>query len=235
VLEEWKHGKLQDVFHLLRGEWCFRHNVPQDRPVLHHEVLQTFEGIARIFDFMTDNPGKDMIAIMQIFADTESEQALAVRPLKASLMSHYEKKGTRVPVPILQVEWHLAKKVNGIRDAQAFMGGLKKGTLFQSIKSENLKEFELLVELLRENRRALDVQENTSAQLLEKQCSSKSWKFSVICPADPNRKGGYIKYCQHCQKLADKSCSRCGIAAYCSRDCQRLDWKAHKKSCIPKK
>jgi len=28
-----------------------------------------------------------------------------------------------------------------------------------------------------------------------------------------------------------KSCARCGDAYYCSRECQRLDWKAHKPNC----
>lgn len=85
--------------------------------------------------------------------------------------------------------------VAGIRGVQEFMGGMKRGTLFQAIKPKNLEGFELLVELLRENRRGLDAQQNTSTQLLENHCTSKS---SVICPADPNRKGGCIKYCQLC-------------------------------------
>ena len=28
-----------------------------------------------------------------------------------------------------------------------------------------------------------------------------------------------------------KSCERCRVVFYCGRDCQRLHWKAHKKSC----
>ena len=31
-----------------------------------------------------------------------------------------------------------------------------------------------------------------------------------------------------------RSCSRCGLVFYCSRDCQRAHWTDHKQTCIPK-
>ena len=43
--------------------------------------------------------------------------------------------------------------------------------------------------------------------------------------------------CQHCHKEKSRDgrnllkCSRCGIAKYCSAECQRADWKEHKKVC----
>ncbi|RPA82227.1 hypothetical protein BJ508DRAFT_93339 [Ascobolus immersus RN42] len=38
--------------------------------------------------------------------------------------------------------------------------------------------------------------------------------------------------CSHCSKpRAQKSCSRCSTVCYCSRDCQKAAWKAHKKAC----
>ena len=37
--------------------------------------------------------------------------------------------------------------------------------------------------------------------------------------------------CANCQGTASKQCGKCKSAAYCSRECQRKDWKAHKKTC----
>eukprot|EP00536_Pseudo-nitzschia_multiseries_P012945 jgi/Psemu1/33633/gm1.33633_g len=34
-----------------------------------------------------------------------------------------------------------------------------------------------------------------------------------------------------CDKLATKSCVRCKVTWYCSRECQRKEWKEHKKNC----
>lgn len=40
-----------------------------------------------------------------------------------------------------------------------------------------------------------------------------------------------IPLCKACGKPGVNSCSGCGNAHYCSRDCQRLDWKSHKPTC----
>jgi TPR repeat protein len=52
------------------------------------------------------------------------------------------------------------------------------------------------------------------------------------------KKGGKKTKCKVCAKdgcgaLIDESnkCSRCRLVYYCSRDCQRADWKAHKAKC----
>ena len=173
-----------------------------------------------------------MLATIQVFPDTISEQALAIRPLAASIL---EGMGTnqKLPVPIIAVEWHLAKKVDGPKKMQEFMAGLRRGTLFQGINPKNLEEFEIIVELLRENRRALNVK--NELQLLEQHATDKGWKFSVIRPADPERENDFAKVCALCQRQANKTCSRCGIATYCSRDCQTTHWKVHKKTCKPTK
>ena len=37
--------------------------------------------------------------------------------------------------------------------------------------------------------------------------------------------------CKICGKVAHNKCSKCKSAFYCSKDCQTLDWKKHKKMC----
>jgi hypothetical protein len=47
----------------------------------------------------------------------------------------------------------------------------------------------------------------------------------------PNNQGA--RCCDHCSKvwIGHQRCSRCQLAAYCTRDCQRKDWRRHKKWC----
>ncbi|KAI1786878.1 hypothetical protein LXA43DRAFT_1032006 [Ganoderma leucocontextum] len=37
--------------------------------------------------------------------------------------------------------------------------------------------------------------------------------------------------CEYCQKDATMACSACKYTRYCSEECQRTDWKTHKKGC----
>lgn len=49
-----------------------------------------------------------------------------------------------------------------------------------------------------------------------------------------NIRFGQVKtYCVKCGKFLEKvkKCSRCKIAFYCSRECQKEDWSEHKKHC----
>lgn len=42
--------------------------------------------------------------------------------------------------------------------------------------------------------------------------------------------------CSYCHRLSTtklQACGRCKKQAYCSRECQRTHWKAHKKECVP--
>ena len=61
--------------------------------------------------------------------------------------------------------------------------------------------------------------------------------------ASPKKKGADpdAQTCAHCLAVLGKTgvanlkCVRCGLVAYCSKDCQRAHWKAnHKQFCIAK-
>jgi MYND finger len=38
--------------------------------------------------------------------------------------------------------------------------------------------------------------------------------------------------CRLCLKAASKKCATCKDVSYCSRECQKMDWKEHKETCI---
>lgn len=54
---------------------------------------------------------------------------------------------------------------------------------------------------------------------------------------EPNIKSDTSEVCAGCKKSptslsqALKRCARCKEVFYCSRECQKTDWKSHKKSC----
>jgi hypothetical protein len=49
---------------------------------------------------------------------------------------------------------------------------------------------------------------------------------------DVARLGAYrLRYCAACGKPAASTCGKCRAVAFCSRDCQVLNWKSHKSMC----
>ena len=78
-----------------------------------------------------------------------------------------------------------------------------------------------------------------------KASGTKERKFLDSIPKDkvkftpPKNSGEKLKYlCMNCKQGADKErgiklskCSVCKIVSYCSKECQKADWKNHKKAC----
>lgn len=57
----------------------------------------------------------------------------------------------------------------------------------------------------------------------------------TAAPKSSDRRGA-VYTCDHCKKSSTVKllvCSRCKKVAYCSKECQKTAWKAHKKTCIP--
>lgn len=40
-----------------------------------------------------------------------------------------------------------------------------------------------------------------------------------------------LHYCHVCKEIAKSKCSACKVVWYCSPECQKGDWKAHKPLC----
>ena len=68
-----------------------------------------------------------------------------------------------------------------------------------------------------------------------KECQQSDWKnHKAIC-----RKGNSeetsaamsLETCSVCSKEASKKCSKCKLQFYCSKQCQKEDWKNHKAIC----
>ena len=57
-----------------------------------------------------------------------------------------------------------------------------------------------------------------------------------MVPAHTSGKETAITYCQRCGTEASptqrvRACTRCFTVGYCSKDCQKRDWKDHKPNC----
>jgi len=102
-------------------------------------------------------------------------------------------------------------------------------------------------------RKALETQQGS---MLEMDALAQAWKkenpnsnhFEVggpetqrlyeqftAAPKSSDRRGA-VYTCDHCKKSSTVKllvCSRCKKVAYCSKECQKTAWKAHKKTCIP--
>lgn len=61
-------------------------------------------------------------------------------------------------------------------------------------------------------------------------------KFFQVSEKKPDHDSGaidisFIRKCFICGKANSKKCGRCGLKYYCSKECQKLDWKHHKPYC----
>jgi MYND finger len=69
-------------------------------------------------------------------------------------------------------------------------------------------------------------QEKDTSTIIMAMCS---WE----CSADVVALLGDKSRCRFCLKQPAKKCARCKEVSYCTKECQKMDWKEHKKSCAP--
>jgi hypothetical protein len=187
-------------------------------------VWLLLEMVARAHQMILDNPGKDYLQCISSDKDTDGEKSLSIRPIGVRDVNG---------LPLIQVEYSYGTKKEGMKAVEKMMAGLRKGTLMSS-EEVTSEQMDILTCLLRENYENLNKED--SAFIEREKGIPKKWKFSVVRPVDATKRGGIV-YCpaSGCGKAASKVCSRCKTAAYCSSECQKSQWKSHKRECKPPK
>ena len=68
-----------------------------------------------------------------------------------------------------------------------------------------------------------------------KECQTSHWKeHKKDCKTkNESTSAPVLKECgeDSCKKTSGRNCSRCKMVSYCSKECQKKDWKRHKKNC----
>jgi hypothetical protein len=185
-----------------------------------HEMLEQLDEIAVAFDWVATGEHSDVLVMFSADEGNSEEQSLAVRALEAREMDG---------VPVLSIQWVSAtKKGNGPDTVNKLARGFVQGkTVFHNHQISSVA-MDLLVSLIAANRDNLDSTDDVF-KAFERQLPL-GWKFSVLRPVDPSKKGGVMN-CPGCGKTAKKLCGKCKNVSYCSRDCQVSCWKKHKPNC----
>jgi hypothetical protein len=218
----WRVPDVDNIFALNRRQHSvqFHHNS-------FHQVLELVENVAETWDRIQKNPDQDVVEKFDANEGTEDSKNLAIRPIELWWFTP-PGDASDTKVPLLGVEYMFASKRSAGPDSiLKFSQGLQKGTLFHR-NTCNDETMDLFISLLEENRVQL-AQDDPTFRAYKKRIP-KGWRFSVIRPVDPNKRSG-VRLCPQCGKPATKTCSRCRIVAYCSRDCQSAQWKKHKSAC----
>ena len=137
-------------------------------------------------------------------------------------------RGQVMPVFVVRFAHSLASSMEA---AFAVMGTMERNTKMGTIPVE-VDEIELMAALLRRNAEKLDP---SFVRSIEKDPHVLSVSF--LTPISDNAQINFYKslgdYCHQCgtSEVAVQKCSQCLQAAYCSRECQRKNWKFHRGFC----
>ncbi|XP_028390605.1 uncharacterized protein LOC114515537 isoform X2 [Dendronephthya gigantea] len=66
------------------------------------------------------------------------------------------------------------------------------------------------------------------AECIENTCYENESTCSSISTNDITT---YVDFCSHCRKRCSHTCRNCYFTAYCNKECQKSDWRKHKKEC----
>jgi hypothetical protein len=209
--------KCENVFERAR----YKHEQKFGNGFAVHGVWLMLEMIASTHQMILENPSKDYLLIVAAERDTDDEKSLAIRPIGVRDIN---------ALPLVQVEYTYATKKEGMKAVGKLTAGLRQGTLMLS-EDVTSEQMDILTCLLRENYENLNKDDSAFTDL--EKGIPKKWKFSVVRQVDASKRGGIVYCSSGCGKAASKLCLPCKMAAYCSPECQKLQWKSHKRECRP--
>ena len=141
--------------------------------------------------------------------------------------------GGFVPLIVVRYTFNSAASMSPamMASVQAGLEMLPEGTLMQNIPDE-VPAVELLHTLLKKNAKHLSP---SFLQSAKKHLPDDRWHLSTLQPLFEARVVQTPSQpCPNCRHLrATRTCSRCKVERYCSKDCQQAHWEVHKKTCEP--
>lgn len=200
------------------------HKVPEFAKLPVRRVRETLVVLSRRWDdFLRQRSRSEPMGRM-VLQDDAQTQALVldlVPPIRTMTVGNS-------PVPVFAVRWGHFRVTNGARAPSAMMESMERGTRMGNIPVE-VDEIELLAALLEENAKRI---KPSFVRKEGKRHMSVSVQTSISNEMQIAHYKSIGRYCHQCGTSGcDTMKCPCLSVQYCSRVCQKKNWKYHKKSC----
>mmetsp|Transcript_36632 Transcript_36632/g.81528 ORF Transcript_36632/g.81528 Transcript_36632/m.81528 type:complete len:499 (-) Transcript_36632:621-2117(-) len=222
------------------------------------EVRLTLQDMMKHAETLLSGPNQRLLAIMQ---DPGAQVALTldIHGVRQAPLPQRQKWGAAtasnagaegVPVVLLHYSFKTqadimasVAMVGGDASAEPHLkliGRWTQTARVLQVKAASVQEVLLLKQVLDLNAATLSQAYIQSSRLLQ-ECpqdpASSSFTPSFLLPLrplDPQDRDSRNELCLVCGQRTSKCCSGCGLAKYCSVECQRSHWKEHKPNCTAK-
>ena len=207
-------------------------NVPEFAKLPVRRVRETLVCLARRWDDLPlqalQESGSEPMPrlLLQDEAQTQVMSLDLVLPIRSLTLADGS-----LTIPIFVVRWMHCKGTDGLRGALSMMETMERGTNMAEIPVE-VDEIEFLAEFLEKNTQLMD------STYVQKE-GKRHLSVSVITSISDDMQNSHYKsiraYCHQCGTSGCDmmKCSRCKRVQYCSRFCQKKNWKYHKNNgCI---
>lgn len=191
-------------------------------------VRETLVVLARRWDNYLPQKSENEPMCRMLLQDEAQTQVLLldlVLPIRMMIVGGFA-------VPAFVVRWMHCSATDGQHALQAMLESTKRNTKMGEVPVK-VDEIQVFVEFLKENSKILERMNPSYVQKEERKHLSVSVLTSISSDMQVSHYASIGKYCHQCgTSNCDKIlCSRCLKARYCSRTCQKVNWKFHKKEC----